>query len=76
MIYVRKVVKGHGTGSRIEGVLQTGSRVLLVEDLMTDGQSKMSFIESIRSAGRIVAQVLVVFDRLQGGSAMLGRHGV
>jgi orotate phosphoribosyltransferase len=76
MIYVRKGVKGHGTGSQIEGVLQAGSRVLLVEDLVTDGQSKMSFIESIRSAGGIVAQVLVVFDLLKGGSAMLGGHGV
>jgi orotate phosphoribosyltransferase len=76
MIYVRKEVKSHGLGSRIEGVLSSGSRVLLVEDLITDAGSKLSFIEAIGSGGGIVEDVLVIFDRLQGGREALGKVGI
>ena len=76
MIYVRKAVKGHGTGSRIEGVLNRGSRVLLFEDLITDGLSKISFIKAIRDGAGIVEDAFVILDRLQGGSALLSQHGV
>jgi orotate phosphoribosyltransferase len=67
MIYVRKSSKAHGTASRIEGRLGPGERVLLIEDLITDGASKLDFIDAIRDAGGKVADVLVVLDRLQGG---------
>ena len=76
LIYVRKTIKGHGTESQIEGVLKHGSRVLLVEVLITDGLSKMSFIKSIRDNAGVVEDVFVCFDRLQGGSSMLAREGV
>ena len=71
MVYVRKAVKGHGLGSLVEGVLPRGSRVLLTEDLITDAGSKLHFIEAILSAGAKVSNVLVVFDRLQGGGRAL-----
>lgn len=76
MIYVRKAVKGHGTASRIEGVLERGSRVLLFEDLITDGLSKISFIKAIRDSAGVVEDAFVIFDRLQGGAALLGQDGV
>jgi orotate phosphoribosyltransferase len=76
MIYVRKAEKGHGTASRIEGVLNSGSRVLLFEDLITDGLSKISFIKAIRNGAGIVEDTFVILDRLQGGSALLAQHGV
>ena len=76
MIYVRKAAKAHGLASQIEGTLSQGSRVLLVEDLITDAGSKLSFISGIREAGAVVEDALVVFDRLQGGREVLARKGV
>lgn len=76
MIYVRKRLKTYGTGSRIEGRLDAGERVLLTEDLITDGGSKLDFIDAIRDAGGKVADVLVVLDRLQGGAEALSGIGI
>jgi len=76
MAYVRKAAKSHGIASRIEGMLEAGSRVLLVEDLITDAGSKLSFIDAISDSGSTVAGVLVAFDRLQGGREALGRLGI
>jgi orotate phosphoribosyltransferase len=76
MIYVRKEVKSHGIASRIEGVLPPDVRVLLVEDLITDAGSKRGFIEAIRQTGAIIKDVIVVFDRLQGGQKALRKTGV
>ena len=51
MTYVRKKPKGYGRNARIEGVMREGDRVLLVEDLATDGGSKLSFVDAIRETG-------------------------
>ena len=51
MLYVRKQAKGFGRNARIEGTFPEGARILLVEDLATDGGSKLSFIDAIREAG-------------------------
>jgi len=51
MTYVRKKPKGHGRGARIEGDMHEGQRVLLVEDLTTDGGSKLNFVDAIRETG-------------------------
>ena len=61
MIYVRKKPKGFGRKSRIEGDIEEGQRVLLVEDLATDGGSKLGFCEAIRDAGGIVSDAIVIF---------------
>lgn len=61
MLYVRKRPKGFGRDARIEGALSEGQRVLLVEDLTTDGGSKVSFVEAIRDAGGECAHTLVLF---------------
>ena len=76
MIYVRKEAKGHGLASRIEGCLSPGSRVLLVEDLITDAGSKIGFIQGISEAEGHVKDVLVVFDRIQGGREALSSQGI
>ncbi|MFQ6089902.1 MAG: orotate phosphoribosyltransferase [Candidatus Bipolaricaulia bacterium] len=75
MIYVRKEPKGYGVGrpagrrqpaegAQIEGVLESGQWVLLVEDLVTDGGSKLRFKEGIERAGGIVKDCLTVFEYL------------
>jgi orotate phosphoribosyltransferase len=61
MLYVRKQPKGFGRGAQIEGDLREGQRVLLVEDLATDGKSKVNFIEALRNAGAVVEHASVVF---------------
>ena len=61
MIYVRKQPKSFGRMAQIEGELPEGARVLLVEDLTTDGGSKVRFIEALRKAGATVAHTYVVF---------------
>ena len=61
MQYVRKQPKGFGRDAQIEGDLKEGERVLLVEDLTTDGRSKINFCQALRSAGAVVEHVFVVF---------------
>jgi len=61
MQYVRKAPKGFGRMAQIEGVLHEGDRALLVEDLATDGGSKLKFIEALRNAGAEVKDAFVVF---------------
>ena len=61
MAYIRKKPKGFGRNARIEGALEEGQRVLLVEDLATDGGSKLSFVEGIRDAGAECAHCFVIF---------------
>ncbi|MEM0936119.1 MAG: orotate phosphoribosyltransferase [Pseudomonadota bacterium] len=61
MSYVRKKPKGYGKNARIEGVVRPGDRVLLVEDLATDGGSKLSFVDALREAGAECAYTAVIF---------------
>ena len=61
MTYVRKKPKGYGRNARIEGVMTEGERVLLVEDLTTDGGSKLSFVDAIRETGATCGHTAVIF---------------
>ena len=61
MLYVRKKPKGFGRMAQIEGHLQDGQHVVLIEDLQTDGGSKKVFIDALRDAGAIVEHAFVVF---------------
>ncbi len=76
MVYVRKQARAHGTASRVEGTLRKGSRVLLFEDLITDGLSKVGFVEELRQAGGNVSDCLVILDRQGGGHRVLDEMGV
>lgn len=61
MQYVRKKAKGFGRNAQIEGDFDDGARILLVEDLTTDGNSKIKFCEALREAGATVDHTFVVF---------------
>jgi len=61
MLYVRKKAKGFGRNTQIEGHLVEGQRVLLVEDMTSDGRSKINFCNALRESGAKVAHVLVFF---------------
>ena len=78
MTYVRKKPKGYGRNARIEGAMTEGQRVLLVEDLTTDGGSKLSFVDAIRETGATCAHTAVIFyyDIFPETTKTLGDHGV
>lgn len=76
MIYVRKEPKGYGTGSQVEGTFRPGARVVLIDDLITQGTSKFVFLDALERAGASVKDVLVILDREQGGSRALAGRGV
>jgi len=61
MLYIRKKPKGFGRGAQIEGAMKAGYRCLLVEDLATDGGSKVNFINAIRAGEGVVKEAFVVF---------------
>ncbi len=61
MQYVRKKAKGFGRNAQIEGDIREGARTLLVEDLTTDGRSKVNFCQALRTAGAVVEHVFVNF---------------
>ncbi len=76
--YVRKKPKGYGRNARIEGAMSEGQRVLLVEDLTTDGGSKLSFVDAIRDTGATCGHTAVIFyyDIFPETTKTLGDHGV
>ena len=78
MTYVRKKPKGYGRNARIEGDMTPGQRVLLVEDLTTDGGSKLSFVDAIRETGATCAHTAVIFyyGIFPQTEKTLGDHGV
>ncbi|KUJ80632.1 orotate phosphoribosyltransferase [Ruegeria marisrubri] len=78
MTYVRKKPKGYGRNARIEGAMSEGQRVLLVEDLTTDGGSKLSFVDAIRETGASCGHTAVIFyyGIFPETEKTLGDHGV
>jgi len=62
MIYIRKKPKGFGKLSQIEGEIKNKSRILLIEDLSTDGKSKINFCNAIKKAGGKIKDIFVIFN--------------
>ncbi len=71
---VRKDVKDHGTRSAIEGSVQAGDRVLIIDDVITTGGSTITAIEQARKAGLIVDSVITLIDREEGGRENIQQH--
>jgi orotate phosphoribosyltransferase len=74
--WVRDKVKCHGTQKLIEGNLQPGSRVAIVEDVITKGTSTLKAVREVRAIGCEVACVLAVVDRLQGAESLCRQEGI
>ena len=62
MIYIRKKPKGFGKLSQIEGEIKKNANILLVEDLSTDGKSKINFCNAIKKAGGKIKDIFVIFN--------------
>ncbi len=75
LIYPRREVKEHGTKKAIEGTFAPGETVVVLDDLVTTGGSKLEAIEPLLAAGLAVKDIVVLIDREQGGAAELAAKG-
>ena len=66
---VRKEAKDHGTGKLVEGPLEPGMTVVVVDDVATTGGSSLKAVEAVQAMGCKVACVIAVLDRLEGATA-------
>jgi len=73
---VRKEAKAHGTGKRVEGPLEPGMTVAIVDDVATTGGSSLDAISAVEAMGCRVARVITVLDRLEGAEAAFAARGL
>ena len=71
---VRKDVKDHGTKSALEGDVQAGEKVVVLDDVITTGGSTITAIERVREAGLEVERVIALIDREEGGKENIVAH--
>ena len=76
-LIVRKEAKGHGTGAWLEGPLpEPGSRITVLEDVVTTGGSSLKAVKQLREAGYVVERVVTIVDRQEGGLAAMEEAGL
>jgi orotate phosphoribosyltransferase len=75
-LYVRKGVKMHGRERRVEGILVSGDRVLLIDDLITTGLSLKEAVDAVRVEGGVVTDAIAFLDREEGGKEVLEKNNV
>jgi len=76
-LIVRKEAKGHGTGAWLEGPLpEAGSRITVLEDVVTTGGSSLKAVKQLREAGYVVERVVTIVDRQEGGLAAMREAGL
>ena len=75
MVYSRKEAKSYGTKRLIEGIWKKGQKLLVIDDLITNGDSKFEVFDKFESAGLVVKDVIVLIDREQGGKDKLAGKG-
>ncbi|MDG2220572.1 MAG: orotate phosphoribosyltransferase [Rubripirellula sp.] len=73
---VRKEPKDHGTGKQVEGPVQPGQHVVIVEDVITSGGSAIKAVEAARKFGLVVDRVIAIIDRLAGGEEAFREQGL
>lgn len=71
---VRKETKDHGTKSSIEGNIEPGERVIVIDDVITTGGSTITAIERVREAGLVTDRAVVLVDREEGGKENILKH--
>jgi len=74
-LYVRKGVRLHGRKRRVEGILISGDRVLLIDDLVTTGLTLNRAAKAVRAEGGVVREAVALLDREEGGREKLEKNG-
>jgi orotate phosphoribosyltransferase len=72
--FVRKQAKGHGSKERVEGQVNPGDRVVVVDDVLTTGESVVQAIDAVEACGGMVGRVVCIVDRLQGAGERLAKY--
>ena len=72
---VRKESKGHGTEQYVEGPVESGQEVVIVEDVVTTGGSSLTAIDRVEAFGLKVAKVVAIIDRMEGGAKAFAERG-
>jgi orotate phosphoribosyltransferase len=75
-LYVRKGVRLHGRQRRVEGILVSGDRVLLVDDLVTTGLTLKKAAKAVTAEGGVVKEAVALLDREEGGKENLAKYGM
>jgi uridine monophosphate synthetase len=75
LLQPRKVVKTHGTKSSVEGDYKAGDKVVLLDDLITKGDSKLEAIKQVEDAGLTIEKFIILVDREQGGLTLVRNEG-
>lgn len=73
--FVRKGAKDHGAAQLIDGHLEEGSEVLIIDDVVTTGGSAIQAAEAVKARGCQVSKILAIVDRQEGGRENLADHG-
>ena len=73
---VRKEAKSHGRGKQIEGCFEAGKRTVIVEDVITTGESALRAVAAAREGGAEVVGVIAVVDREEGGREAIEKEGL
>ncbi|KAG2478526.1 MAG: Orotate phosphoribosyltransferase [Nitrosopumilales archaeon] len=76
LIYVRNKPKEYGTSKSIEGFIERGKKVLMIDDVATTGGSIINAIESLKEAGIIVSDAFLIINRMEGAAESLEAKGV
>ncbi|MDE1826383.1 MAG: orotate phosphoribosyltransferase [Thaumarchaeota archaeon] len=76
LVYIRQKPKDYGTGSLIEGKIARGTKVLLVDDVGTTGQSLINAIKALKDAKMIITDAFVIVNRFEGARELLASEGV
>jgi len=75
-LYVRKGIRLHGRERRVEGILVSGDKVLLIDDLLTTGLTLKKAADAVRAEGGVVTEAVVFLDREEGGLQLLEQNGI
>lgn len=75
MVYPRKEVKEYGTKVQVEGVFEAGQQVVVIDDLISSGGSKLEGIEKLNAVGLNVQDIVVLINRQSGGVDFMATHG-
>lgn len=76
MLYYRKERKEHGVRKKIEGYMERNDRIVMIDDLITTGQSVIDAAEAAREQGGIVSELVVLLDREQGGKEYIRNQNI
>jgi orotate phosphoribosyltransferase len=75
-LYVRKGIRLRGRERRVEGVLVSGDKVLLIDDLLTTGLTLKKAADAVRAEGGVVTEAVVFLDREEGGKELIEKNGI